>query len=77
MLDLTLLLFISLQSSSIQYGSVDSANAINGQIPSSDRSMTPLLNDFVDPSVCYVPPNGYTSYYYGGNSNVNFATRLI
>ncbi|GFQ07265.1 2-oxoisovalerate dehydrogenase subunit beta 1 mitochondrial [Phtheirospermum japonicum] len=33
----------------------------------SDRSVTPLLPDLMDPSVCYVP-NGYpsTAYYYGG-----------
>ena len=27
--------------------------------------MTPLLQEFMDPSVCYVP-NGYSSHYYGG-----------
>ncbi|KAJ4871147.1 evolutionarily conserved C-terminal region 2 [Raphanus sativus] len=40
---------------------------INGQVPSFDRSLTPLLpSDAVDPSVCYVP-NAYQqpSYYYG------------
>ncbi|KAG7951237.1 hypothetical protein I3843_13G155800 [Carya illinoinensis] len=52
--------------SSNQYGSVDSANATNGQIPSFERSVTPLLPDFMDPSVCYVP-NGYppAAYFYG------------
>lgn len=55
-----------MQPSVNQYGSVDSATA--GQIPSSERSVTPLLPDFMDPSICYVP-NGYpsTAYYYGGN----------
>lgn len=50
-----------------QYGSVDSANAANGQIQPFERSITPLLPDFVDPSMCYLP-NGYpsTAYYYGG-----------
>lgn len=50
-----------------QYGSVDSGNATNGQIPSFERSVTPLLPEFIDPSMCYVP-NGYppTAYYYGG-----------
>ncbi|KAJ4872339.1 evolutionarily conserved C-terminal region 2 [Raphanus sativus] len=46
-----------------QYGGVD----LNGQVPSFDRSLTPLLpSDAVDPSVCYVP-NAYQqpSYYYG------------
>ncbi|KAM1166651.1 hypothetical protein ACFX19_029313 [Malus domestica] len=49
-----------------QYGSIDSGNAANGQIPS-ERSVTPLLPDFVDPSMCYLP-NSYpsTAYYYGG-----------
>lgn len=44
--------------------SVDSANIANGvQL---DRSVTPLIPDFMDPTVCYLP-NGYPSaYYYGG-----------
>ncbi|PNY08947.1 cipk1 interacting protein ect2 [Trifolium pratense] len=48
-----------------QYGSVDSGNAQNGQIPSYERSITPVLQDFMDPTMCYLP-NGYPSYYYGG-----------
>ena len=58
---------LSLQPSANQFGSVDSGNAANGQIPLSDRSVTPLLQDFVDPSMCYLP-NGYpsTAFYYGG-----------
>ena len=50
-----------------QYGPVDSGNAANGQIPSYDRSVTPVLQDFMDPTLCYLP-NGYpsTAYYYGG-----------
>ncbi|GKV30270.1 hypothetical protein SLEP1_g39099 [Rubroshorea leprosula] len=49
-----------------QYGSVDPGNAANGQIPSFERSATPLLQDFVDPTMCYLP-NGYPSpFYYGG-----------
>ncbi|XP_023531921.1 uncharacterized protein LOC111794042 [Cucurbita pepo subsp. pepo] len=47
-----------------QYGSIDSGNAAIGQIPN-ERSVTPFLQDFVDPNMCYVP-NGYPSYYYGG-----------
>ncbi|KAI3450925.1 hypothetical protein Pfo_007590 [Paulownia fortunei] len=45
--------------------SVDSSNMANGI--QSDRSVTPLLPDFMDPTVCYLP-NGYpsTAYYYGG-----------
>ncbi|KAK6803172.1 hypothetical protein RDI58_000956 [Solanum bulbocastanum] len=44
---------------------VDSKDVGNGQTQSMDRSVTPLLPDFRDPTVCYVP-NGYTSttYYY-------------
>ncbi|TKY60134.1 YTH domain-containing family protein 1 [Spatholobus suberectus] len=30
-----------------QYGSVDSGNAANGQIPSYDRSVTPVLQDLL------------------------------
>ncbi|OWM89843.1 hypothetical protein CDL15_Pgr024592 [Punica granatum] len=50
-----------------QYGPVDSANAPNGHIPPYERSLTPLLHDFTDPTMCYLP-NGYpsTAYYYGG-----------
>jgi len=45
-----------------QYGGVD----LHGQVPSYDRSLTPMLpSDAVDPSVCYVP-NAYQPYYYGG-----------
>ncbi|KAL0900209.1 hypothetical protein Bca101_084170 [Brassica carinata] len=48
-----------------QYGGVD----LNGQVPTYDRSLTPLLpSDAVDPSVCYVP-NAYPHYYYGGYGN--------
>nr|VDC72700.1 unnamed protein product [Brassica rapa] len=48
-----------------QYGGVDS----HGQVPTYDRSLTPLLpSDAVDPSVCYVP-NAYPQFYYGGYGN--------
>ncbi|XP_011089706.1 YTH domain-containing family protein 1-like [Sesamum indicum] len=45
--------------------SIDSSNVANGI--QSDRSVTPLLPDFMDPTMCYLP-NGYpsTAYYYGG-----------
>ncbi|KAL6563441.1 hypothetical protein OROGR_002400 [Orobanche gracilis] len=43
--------------------SVNSSN-VNGI--QSDRSVTPILPDFMDPTICYVP-NGYPSaYYYSG-----------
>lgn len=45
----------------------------NGQIQSFDQSLTPLLPDYMDPAVCYLPNGAYTSYYYGsgfdGNGN--------
>ncbi|KAF8395980.1 hypothetical protein HHK36_017591 [Tetracentron sinense] len=49
----------------IQYGSVDSGEVGNG--PIYERSATPLLQDFIDPNMCYLP-NAYpsTTYYYGG-----------
>ncbi|XVE78726.1 hypothetical protein DITRI_Ditri14bG0001700 [Diplodiscus trichospermus] len=48
-----------------QYGSVDSGTG-NTQIPSFERSATPLQLDFMDPTMCYLP-NGYPSaYFYGG-----------
>uniref|UniRef100_A0A6N2K6G8 Uncharacterized protein n=1 Tax=Salix viminalis TaxID=40686 RepID=A0A6N2K6G8_SALVM len=34
------------------------------KIQPSDRSVTPVLSNFMDPAVCYLP-NGYQSYYYG------------
>ncbi|XP_009799895.1 YTH domain-containing protein ECT4 isoform X2 [Nicotiana sylvestris] len=49
---------------------VDSKDVGNGQIQSLDRSVTPLLPDFMDPTLCYVP-NGYPSYYYGYDGSGN------
>lgn len=53
--------------SATQYGSADSGDAANAQIQPYERSMTPLLQDFMDQPMCYLP-NGYpsTAYYYGG-----------
>ncbi|KAL8217274.1 hypothetical protein R6Q57_024111 [Mikania cordata] len=47
--------------------SVDSGVNGNGQSQPLDRSLTPLIPDFMDPTVAYFP-NGYTSpaYYFGG-----------
>ncbi|KAJ4979035.1 hypothetical protein NE237_009815 [Protea cynaroides] len=52
--------------SPIPYVSVGAGEVPNGQIPT-ERSITPLLQDFVDPTMCYLH-NGYpsTAYYYGG-----------
>lgn len=49
-----------------QFGAVDSGNPANVQIPS-ERSVTPVMNDYVEPTPIYVP-NGYTApaYFYGG-----------
>ncbi|XP_043692095.1 YTH domain-containing protein ECT2-like [Telopea speciosissima] len=57
---------VTKKASAIPFGSVDAGEVPNGQIPS-ERSITPLLQDFVDPTMCYLP-NGYpsTTYYYGG-----------
>ncbi|KAF8074278.1 hypothetical protein N665_1116s0016 [Sinapis alba] len=53
-----------------QYGGVD----INGQVPSFNRSLTPLLpSDAVDPSVCYVPNAYQQQYYYGGYGSVDWS----
>ncbi|XP_038985369.1 YTH domain-containing protein ECT4-like [Phoenix dactylifera] len=54
--------------SAIQFGSA------NGEVPNmlipSERSLTPLLPDFMDPSMCYLP-NGYPYYYGGFDGSVN------
>ncbi|XP_038880715.1 YTH domain-containing protein ECT2-like isoform X2 [Benincasa hispida] len=52
------------KQSANQYGSIDSGNAAISQIPN-ERSVTPFLQEFMDPGMCYLP-NGYPSYYYGG-----------
>ncbi|KAG9452028.1 hypothetical protein H6P81_004932 [Aristolochia fimbriata] len=51
------------QTSTGTFGFLDVAS--NLQIPGCERTPTPLLGDFVDPNMCYLP-NGYTPYYYGG-----------
>ncbi|OIW19285.1 hypothetical protein TanjilG_20410 [Lupinus angustifolius] len=56
------------KASGNQYGTVNSGNALNGQVPPYDRSVTPQSQEFTDPSLCYVHHGGYPSpaYYYGG-----------
>lgn len=63
--DLTLILPFG-QTSVYQYGGVESGIPANGQIQSSERSVTPFLPDLMDPTMCYLP-SGYPSpaYYYG------------
>ncbi|KAF5725534.1 Evolutionarily conserved C-terminal region 2 isoform 2 [Tripterygium wilfordii] len=49
-----------------QFGPVDLTNVPNGQNQSFERSVTPLLSEYSDQSMCYLQ-NGYQSaYYYGG-----------
>ncbi|XP_021625226.1 YTH domain-containing protein ECT4 isoform X2 [Manihot esculenta] len=69
--DLTLILPFG-QTSVYQYGGVESGIPANGQIQSSERSVTPFLPDLMDPTMCYLP-SGYPSpaYYYGYNGNGN------
>lgn len=52
------------KTSSIPYGSVNGAEAQNASIQS-DRSLTPVLPDYMDPSTCLFP-SAYSPYYYGG-----------
>ncbi|KAF3636448.1 YTH domain-containing family protein 2 [Capsicum annuum] len=48
------------------------ADGTNVQAQSMDRSVTPLLPEFMDPTLCYVP-NSYpsTAYYYGYDASGN------
>ncbi|XP_038973394.1 YTH domain-containing protein ECT4-like [Phoenix dactylifera] len=58
---------VTKKPSGIQYGSADGAVVPSAQVPSQERSVTPLLQDVMDASMCYIP-SGYpsTTYYYGG-----------
>lgn len=58
---------VCVQAAVYQYGGVD----VHGQqVPSYDRSLTPLLpSDAADPSVCYVPNAYQQPYYYGTSSS--------
>lgn len=56
--------------------SVNSDDVTNGQNQSFDRSLTPVLPEFMDPNMCYMP--SYASYYYGGiNPYVNWKSAII
>ncbi|CAN4091696.1 unnamed protein product [Withania somnifera] len=52
--------------------SVSPKDAANDLVQSMDRSVTPLLPEFMDPNLCYVP-NSYpsTAYYYGYDASAN------
>lgn len=54
-------------------GSVERSNLANANAPSSERSTTPILQDFVDPSMYYLS-SGYASqpYYFGSMSILFF-----
>ncbi|KAL2457401.1 evolutionarily conserved C-terminal region 2 [Abeliophyllum distichum] len=45
--------------------SVDSGNVTDGQLQSRDGSLTPMLSDIIDPSMCYLPSGYPSAYYYG------------
>lgn len=52
------------QTAVYQYGGVD----VHGQVPSYDRSLTPMIpSDAADPSVCYVPTPYNPYQYYNGS----------
>lgn len=54
-----------LQPSGVQYGSANVGEAPIAPIPSK-QSVTPILQEHIDASTCFVP-NGYSSpFYYGG-----------
>ncbi|KAK9072533.1 hypothetical protein SSX86_008967 [Deinandra increscens subsp. villosa] len=44
----------------------NSTDAGNGQNQPLDRSLTPLIPDYMDPTVAYFPNYASTAYYYGG-----------
>ncbi|KAG0477116.1 hypothetical protein HPP92_013957 [Vanilla planifolia] len=58
---------VTKKPSGIQYGSTNGVQAPKVQLPSLDRSVTPVLPDYMDHSMCFMP-NGYpsTAYYFGG-----------
>ncbi|URE04219.1 YT521-B-like family domain containing protein [Musa troglodytarum] len=54
------------QPSGVEYGSANGGEVPFAPIPTYERSLTPLLQEHMDASMCYLP-NGYTSsFYYGG-----------
>ncbi|XP_038987803.1 YTH domain-containing protein ECT4-like [Phoenix dactylifera] len=55
--------------SAVQFGSANGGEVPNVPIPS-ERSLTPILPDFMDPSMCYLP-SGYPYYYGGYDGSVN------
>ncbi|VFQ60016.1 unnamed protein product [Cuscuta campestris] len=50
--------------------SVDSSNVGKGQNQPGERSLTPLIPDYLDPAVCYLP-NAYPYYYTGYEGTAN------
>ncbi|PKU68926.1 YTH domain-containing protein ECT4 isoform X1 [Dendrobium catenatum] len=58
---------VAMKPSGIQYGSANGVEAPKFQMPLSERSVTPVLPEYVDHNICCYLPNGYpsTAYYYG------------
>ncbi|KAF9592082.1 hypothetical protein IFM89_011832 [Coptis chinensis] len=56
---------LSLDSQTKTLEVADANNKPGGSVQSVDRCVTPILPDFMDPTMCYVP-GGYQHYYYGG-----------
>ena len=56
----------------------DSKDTSNGHTPANDRCVTPVLPDFMDPSLCYLP-NSYQhpGYYFSGKSTLLLFLRLV
>ncbi|URE04217.1 YT521-B-like family domain containing protein [Musa troglodytarum] len=58
--------YIAKKPSGVEYGSANGGEVPFAPIPTYERSLTPLLQEHMDASMCYLP-NGYTSsFYYGG-----------
>jgi len=51
------------KKSSVPYGSANGGDTQT--VPVADRSLTPLIPEYMDPSMCLFP-NAYSAYYYGG-----------
>ncbi|THU74627.1 hypothetical protein C4D60_Mb04t35400 [Musa balbisiana] len=57
---------VTKKPSGVQYGSVNGREAPMMSIPTSERSLTPLLQEHLDASMCYYPNGHASSFYYGG-----------
>ncbi|CAL9077682.1 unnamed protein product [Musa acuminata var. zebrina] len=57
---------VTKKPSGVQYGSVNGREAPMVSIPTSERSLTPLLQEHLDTSMFYYPNGHASSFYYGG-----------